>query len=122
MVFNSMRQSNGWVNFVTGSPRVSNHWLIHSVYIGKLIDRRSASEDHNRAAGFTANDGCVMPRGAEKAVVGIPDFPILGDLQVEVMELAALLARLEPGRPLNSCCPLAPQLVGRFVDVAAATE
>ena len=47
---------------------------------------------------------------------------LFGEFQADRMKAVIHLARLKPDGPANSVRPLSPRLVGRLVNVAAATN
>ena len=53
---------------------------------------------------------------------GARNFQIIPELQAGVVEPPARLARLDPNRAPYPCRPLSTGLVGRFMDVATATQ
>jgi len=55
-------------------------------------------------------------------MAGGEDVEIVANLQADVVEPVAFLARLEPQCSSGSRCPFPTRLVWRFVDVATATE
>lgn len=66
--------------------------------------------------------GSSNRHGAEHVMRGARNFQIIPDLQAGVVEPPARLAWLDPNRAPNPCRPLSTGLVGRFVNVATATQ
>jgi len=95
------------------------------VQVGKLIHRGRVFEFEaaaHMAARFRPMTVVSYRDCAEHAVLGALDSQVARYLQADVMELPAFLPRLEPERPPDSRCPVSARLVGRFMNVAAATE
>src|SRR6266511_4974638 len=59
---------------------------------------------------------------SEDGVANVRDRKRFGDFQADSVKAVIYLASLKPDCPANFIHPLSARLVGRFMDMAAATE